>query len=229
MEYKVKPQNKYKSGIACAVANCGASKRSHPDRKLYNFPKASDTNLFANWIQICDVPESRLSKTLKICEVHFRSEFKGRGRLRKNSIPELNLPSTSAGHAIESLISNDSDNAVLNSQILANREVDKPYVMENLEKVNSTTTQRYHNIKTYSYNNTSPSRDLTIFDFETIKTPTTKRRASKLCDIEVSGSYCLKHIKQSEYYRKQCNLLKRQNALPRLKYQKLIALFHTII
>lgn len=74
----------YESRYKCiCCGNCGNNEN------LYYFPKSSKEN----WCNILGIPISSYNKNMRICKIHFPSEFFGvKNRLKTNAFPSINLP-----------------------------------------------------------------------------------------------------------------------------------------
>lgn len=96
----------------------------------------------------------------------------------KNALPDLCLPSPSTSSA-ESLLNSD------------NHENRPQNETTEISIDDSNKHDRYKNIRTYSHAKGSPPRDLTIFDFQTIKTPKISKKATEKYELEASCSNCL--------------------------------------
>lgn len=180
-------ENRMVSGIPCAVASCKATRRSHPYRKFYGFPK-EDSELFGIWVQQCSIPNELTGKKLIICEKHFDESDKGKRKLRKNVTPKLYL----------------ADSAII-------PEANTP------DDVDLTSNfSKYENIKTYGYKDCGEFPEMSIYDFENIKSP--KTYASTSCTIEAACNNCLKHIQLCEFYKKKYLALKKRDDILKAKY-----------
>ncbi|XP_031329863.1 uncharacterized protein LOC116160867 [Photinus pyralis] len=96
-------------GRRCAVFGCNNSristKDTEPEIIYHNFPKKSDDSIRKEWIRRCKRVMN--PSTSQMCSAHFtaedyerdmRNELLGlplQKRLRKNSVPTLNLPESS--------------------------------------------------------------------------------------------------------------------------------------
>ncbi|KAL3278437.1 hypothetical protein HHI36_013758 [Cryptolaemus montrouzieri] len=95
-------------GSYCAVNGCWGSKESK-----HRFPNPkNDIQLFQRWVAVC-CNENLLRKTpeqvynnSRVCKLHFlTSDFGPNNKLKKNSIPSLNMPALDEKRLNESIVS----------------------------------------------------------------------------------------------------------------------------
>lgn len=82
---------KYKIwGVKCTVPSCNATKRASPYLRFFKFP-AQGTDLFAKWMNACNLNVPPFTKNAYVCSKHFTADCFGKKKLKMNSVPSLQL------------------------------------------------------------------------------------------------------------------------------------------
>lgn len=83
--------------VKCCVSSCGAKRQENLGRTFFKFPAREKELLLKKWRDACNLEEEIVTKNLYICEMHFEKDLVLIQKLKKGSVPTLNLDYVSNG------------------------------------------------------------------------------------------------------------------------------------
>lgn len=195
--------NRIKSGIKCAIENCGLSRRQN----VRLFKLLAHHKKYNDWVLNCRLKDST-NKNIVICEKHFEKKYFTKRGLSKYAVPTLNLFENKK---------NDSDSDISMVTILSVEDLseiednsiatDVIISTDNLRQFQATSENMSQTSLVESQNNIcSTNVDMTLEDITCLPEPASAMHIES--DIEPPPcNTCLQNIKNENYYRLNYNKL----------------------